>query len=268
MCPGPPRQFYEFNLRVPNNLPILNYLYEASLRQIRLRLDRHNTARATTIATHSIFATETLEMWYNLPSTPIYPGVDPDIFKKTSQKKHNQILVVGNPEPQKGVDQAIEITSLIPKSFRPALVVASPRLIKPNPLKKMAKEKQVKVIWLHGQSQKQMAEIYSQSLLTLSVSHREHFGCHALESLACETPVIAVREGGYRENILDGKTGFLIERDSQLFAKKITKLLQNPKVLAKLGKNGRQDVILRWSWKKVTQKLEKLLEKTANASSK
>lgn len=34
-----------------------------------------------------------------------------------------------------------------------------------------------------------------------------------IESMACGVPVIAVDEGGYRETILDGKTGRLIANE-------------------------------------------------------
>ncbi len=109
-----------------------------------------------------------------------------------------------------------------------------------------------------------MAKRYSESLLTLSISHREHFGCHALESLACETPVVAVNEGGYRENIITGKTGFLVERNPKLFAQTIEKLIDNQVLARKLGQNGRRDVLVRWTWPVVTRKLEQLLTTTIN----
>jgi len=264
LCPGPPRQFYEYNLRVPESLPLINRLYESGLRQIRLRFDRQNALSASVIASHSIFASEAIKMWYDRNSTPIYPGVDPTIFKPRATRKLNQVLVVGNPEPQKAVDQAIISLSLIPQNKRPRLVVVSPRLISPNPLKKLAENKQVQVTWLNSLNQKQMAKAYSESLLTLSVSYREHFGCHALESLACETPVVAVNEGGYRENIITGKTGFLVERDPAFFAQTIEKLIDNPTLAKKLGQNGRRDVLSRWTWAIVTKKLEQLLQATVN----
>jgi glycosyltransferase involved in cell wall biosynthesis len=49
---------------------------------------------------------------------------------------------------------------------------------------------------------------------TLCLSIQEPFGMVSVESMASGTPVIAVNEGGYTETVVDGKTGFLINRDS------------------------------------------------------
>ncbi len=263
LCPGPARQYYEHNLRIPDNLPLLNKIYEITLRYFRSRIDRRNTQFATAIATHSYFSAEAISMWYSRQSTVTYPGVNIQIFHPTKLRPKNQILVVGNPEHQKGIDVAINSLALLSPP-RPTLVVASPRHLTHNPYRRLASRLKVKVIWKHDLSEIQMAKLYSQSYLTLAVSHREHFGCNALESLACGTPVIAVREGGYREYI-DGKNGYLIDRDPIAIANKIDHLFKNPQLRDQMSHYAQRQIIKNWTWAKRTQVLDELLVKVTHA---
>ena len=39
----------------------------------------------------------------------------------------------------------------------------------------------------------------------------EPFGLTTLESLACGTPIVAVREGGFREVVVEGLNGVLVD---------------------------------------------------------
>ena len=47
----------------------------------------------------------------------------------------------------------------------------------------------------------------------LYTPHLEPFGLAAIEAMASGTPVVAVREAGPCETVVDGETGFLCERD-------------------------------------------------------
>ena len=53
-----------------------------------------------------------------------------------------------------------------------------------------------------------MATLYNLADITVNISDAEGFGLSCLESLACETPVIAVKTGGLQEQITDGKNEF------------------------------------------------------------
>ena len=97
----------------------------------------------------------------------------------------------------------------------------------------------------------------------MCTSQIEAFGLKALESLACETPVIALNKGGYKEIIDNGQNGFLVEGSANKIAEKIIYLLQNPKIAEKMGKRGREIVLRKWKWEYHIEKLEKILIETA-----
>ena len=59
-----------------------------------------------------------------------------------------------------------------------------------------------------------------------------------------------------QESVVDGETGWLVDRDPGQMAEKIMFVLQNPKIARKIGKNGRQSVLENWSWEQAATRLE------------
>ena len=84
----------------------------------------------------------------------------------------------------------------------------------------------------------------------------EPLGFVPLESMACDTPVAGVAEGGVREAIRPGEAGLLTERDPRQFAETITELLANPALIDRLGKQGPAYVRDQWSWEDAVDRLE------------
>jgi len=71
----------------------------------------------------------------------------------------------------------------------------------------------------------------------------EPFGLCPVEAMACSVPAVITRSGGLVESIVDGETGFIIEKKeetipAQLAEKTIT-LFSNPGLAKKLGQAGR-----------------------------
>ena len=267
LCQGPPRYHYEYNLRVDDRWPLLNRLYENLIRHIRKNLDRINCRSATTIVTSSYFAAEAIKMWYDRNAAVAYSGVDPKIFQPQKTKKLNQVVIVGNPEPQKAIDLAIKSISRI-KENRPQLIVVSPRFSDNPKLRQLAKKLSVSVDWRCGLSPKDLAKIYSQSLLTLAVSHREHLGLSVLESLSCATPVVAVREGGFRETVSDNITGFLVDRKENNLTIAMNKIIAHPIMAKKMGEMGRKEIQKNWTWSETAKPLKKLITRISHHVSK
>ncbi len=68
----------------------------------------------------------------------------------------------------------------------------------------------------------------------------EGLGRVAIEAMAMEKPVVATQAGGLPEVVRDGITGYIVPKnDPETLASRITKLLEDPKLCAKMGKAGR-----------------------------
>lgn len=146
----------------------------------------------------------------------------------------------------------------ITPSLRPQLLVAGPRNCNYKPLHQLAKKLGVKLKTITGQTPTQMANHYQASKATLATAYLEPFGLSVIESLACSTPVVAVDEGGFRETILNHKTGLLLPRNISIFAQELEQLLSNPKRLQELAGNGPQKA-MQFTWTKTAQKINKII---------
>jgi glycosyltransferase involved in cell wall biosynthesis len=94
-----------------------------------------------------------------------------------------------------------------------------------------------------------------------SLTRLEAFGIVGLEAMASGKPVIISDIPGVREVIEDGKEGLLTPpMGIREMASKIKKLLDNPKLRQRMGKNGRKKVIEKFEISKVVDQLEEVYE--------
>mgnify|MGYP001197226565 FL=1 len=85
--------------------------------------------------------------------------------------------------------------------------------------------------------------LQSTASVVIQKSLREGFGLTVTEALWKRRPVVASNVGGIPLQIIDGKTGFLVEPDDlEGFARRIIKLLKEPELGQELGENGREHV--------------------------
>ncbi|MCL6629579.1 MAG: glycosyltransferase, partial [Armatimonadetes bacterium] len=79
------------------------------------------------------------------------------------------------------------------------------------------------------------------------------------QALAMQKPVVATNVGGVREQIIHGKTGFLVERvNADELANAVLSILKDPSRSIEMGKNGRQLVSERFSMKSMLDATEAL----------
>ena len=76
---------------------------------------------------------------------------------------------------------------------------------------------------------------------------REPFGLVAIEGALMARPVVAARTGGLAEVVIDGKTGYLVDKEDPLaLADRLNHLLSQPDLAADLGRAARKDTIQRF----------------------
>ena len=100
---------------------------------------------------------------------------------------------------------------------------------------------------------------YRTALATVCAARLEPFGLTPLESMACGTPVVAIREAGFRDSVIDGETGLLVEPRADELASAISRLASTPALARELGRRGREVVVDRWTWEHRTPALEAAL---------
>jgi glycogen(starch) synthase len=102
-----------------------------------------------------------------------------------------------------------------------------------------------------------LAAAYREATFTVLPSEYEAFGLVLLESLAQGTPVVASRVGGIPEFIEEGRSGLLVPPGEVVPLTEAMRRLWTDDALARrLGRHGRTEVVPRYTWERVVDRLE------------
>lgn len=97
--------------------------------------------------------------------------------------------------------------------------------------------------------------------LFVSASLHEGMPNAILEAMAAGLPVVATDVGGTPEVVQDGQTGFLVPPgEYEALAISICKLLEDPDLRCRMGKEGKERVAKNFSIEQMTQQFEQLYE--------
>ena len=107
-------------------------------------------------------------------------------------------------------------------------------------------------------SEKELIKAYSQALLVLYTPIREMFGIVPIEAMAAGVPVIAANEGGPKETIINGQTGFLVEADESKIAEKINQL-KHSDIRMGMSENARNRA-KKFTWDRVAKETIKIFQ--------
>ncbi len=236
-----------------------------ALRASLARVDRRGAQAARAIATNSRFTAAAVRRLYGRAATVVYPGVDVERFSPGTAGAGDYLLSVGALHPLKGMDFLVRALARLPAGERPPLRIVSDRVREADRglIERLAQGLGVRVQLATRVSEAELLQAYRGARLVLCAALREPFGLVALEAMACGRPVLAVREGGFAESIVDGETGFLEERDEQRFADRVRALLLDLPGSEAAGARAAAAVRERWSWARSIDAVERLLEKTA-----
>jgi phosphatidylinositol alpha-1,6-mannosyltransferase len=100
-----------------------------------------------------------------------------------------------------------------------------------------------------------VAELYL-GASRVAVNHVEGFGISLVEAAATSLPVVAGREGGMPEAVVDEVTGLLADPYSPTsIAESIQRILSSPELAARLGAEGRRVAEKKYTWERVARDL-------------
>lgn len=273
-CAEPPRLLYEPRIPRPYNtftraqrmgnwIDPLPRGYRSTLR----RYDRQSTIAATTVLTNSAYSRESLYRIYGIFARISYLGVDVDRFQPQALPKGKFVVSVGALNPHKGFDFVIRSMALLDEAQRPRLILIGNAADwrERAYLQSLAQQLRVMIDFKTLVTDEELIRLYCQAQLTLYAPVMEPFGFVPLESMACGTAVVGVREAGVRESVIDGETGVLVDREPAAMAAAVQALLCNPAAADRLGRNGRLSAEEKWTWDKSVEAIERHLADTAKS---
>ncbi len=232
---------------------------------------------------------EDIKKIYGVPEDKlevIYNGLDVDFFKPKFNEKILEkyginplkpyLLFVGRMTRQKGIDLLLDVFEGLPDGIQLVMCAGAPDTeelkIEIHKMVSHIKSKKDGLVWIEKMVPKEdLVVLYSHAFLFCCPSVYEPFGIINLEAMATETPVVASGVGGILEVVEDNRDGFLIpidvidspergfkvlnrERFVEDFRDKILFFLNNRELRVKMGKNGREKVLNKFSWEIVAKK--------------
>ena len=191
---------------------------------------------------------------YGLPSGIVPTGVDTDFFSPLERAANVRIriLFVGSlrefKQPQLLLDAALRFPSA---DFELAGDGTMCRELQ----NRIERENIGNAMLTGPQTAEQLRERYRRADIFLFPSQWEGSPKVILEAAACGLPVIA--RSDYRpESVLDGTTGFLVERDEDLFAR-LGELISNASLRREFGDAGRVHS-QKFDWNPITRQWEEI----------
>ena len=227
------------------------------------RFDRTSIGRATSVFTHSRFAAENLRRVYGVDAAVVRLGVDATLYRPLRRPRERLVLSVGALDPRKGHQFVIEALAAVPPARRPRLAVVGDRGDYESELRRLAGRAGVELRVERDLPFEALVDLYNRAAVLAAGQVEEPLGLVTLEAMACETPVVAVAEGGLRETVENGRTGLLTPRDPLAFGDALQRVLDDPELAARLGRQGRAHVLEHWRWSDTARAICWLLERTA-----
>lgn len=258
-CQEPRRRSFEFDAAAPYSRSPLGLAWRQYDRSLRRR-DIEWARAASTILCNSTFSAEAIRRGYGRTARVCYLGVDEEVFHPGTAARRHAVLSVGALDEPKCHGLVVDAVGRLPSGQRPAVDVVFERVndAQRTALIEKARAGHVELRLHAGITDRQLADLYRTALATICAARLEPFGLTTLESLSCGTPVVAVREGGFREVVVDGHNGLLVERD-------VTQLAQAIEAVATgrarwSAEHLRESVIPFWSWDSAARRLLECLD--------
>jgi glycosyltransferase involved in cell wall biosynthesis len=265
-CHEPMRNVYEpvvprpYNSKSLRTLPrrLWNRAYWGGL--IR-RWDRQGTRKASLVIANSNYTADYAHRAYGVSAEVNYPGVDIEAFRPGDRQRQRFVLMVGELVSSKGVDWAVRAVATIPSDQRPPIVLVCNRTFAPERdyVEAMARNSGVELVIRERVPDAEVKRLFQSASAMLYTPHLEPFGLVALEAMASGTPVVAVREAGPIETVVDGETGFLCERDPVQIGDAVLRLMDDELLRTRMSKAGREHVTENWTWDRSVQHLDEVL---------
>jgi glycosyltransferase involved in cell wall biosynthesis len=186
--------------------------------------------------------------------TVVPVGVDHEVFKPYDDvvKKKGRLMVTSSSDvPMKGLVPLLEaIAKLRVERDIDLIVIGQPQARGRVALAMERLGLTDIVTTITGVSDEELARLYGEAEVAIVPSLYEGFSLPAIEAMSCGVPVVATTGGALPEVVgTSGETGLLVQpNDPDALVAAIGQLLDDAALRERLGANGRQRVIERFTW--------------------
>ena len=206
-CHTPPRWLYGYATSVGFQKYSLVKAYALIVGHFLRMYDFEQAQKVDYFIANSNEVKARIEKFYKKQAQVIYPPVS--ISSVTNDKKEDYYFIVSRIVGAKGLGLAVEAA----KKMKIKLKIAGSKAgyYSDEALKKYSSSN---IEFLGQVSDEDLANLYGKAKGFLALARDEDFGITPVEAQMAGTPVIAYNGGGYKESVVDGKTGVLFDEYS------------------------------------------------------
>lgn len=224
--------------------------------RLRRALDWVAVRRAGMLIANSAFTAERVRGLYRRAADEVvYPGVDLEQFRP-SGGSGAYAITVGRLAPEKGVDRLLRLWRELPDV--PLLVVGDGE---PGVVRALRALAPANVTFAGPAPPAEVARLYQGARLGVFTPYAEELGIAPLEAMASELPVVAWRQGGLMETVVDGLTGYLVA-DAATFVRQVRVLYRDDRLRRELGQQARARAE-QFSWSRTVAQMETVCRRLA-----
>jgi glycosyltransferase involved in cell wall biosynthesis len=219
-CLTPTRMFYDQREATLRRHNFVGRGFARSWIRIHRSLDSRAVAHCDRIVAISENVRKRVQRFYGHDPGVIYPPVATSRFR--FKELGDFWLSVSRMYPEKRIELQLEIFRQLP---RERLVLVGGYSAGDLAERYLAGLRPPPNVTLLGEvAENRLLDLYSRCRGFLTTAVDEDFGITPVEAMAAGKCVLATDEGGYRETVIPGKTGFLLPPEANQFAAKIREL--------------------------------------------
>lgn len=219
---------------------------------LRRAIDFVAVRRAARLVANSRFAAARLRQLYRRDvDAVVYPGVDLKVFRPAAVAPGEYAISVSRLSAEKGIDRLVDLWRDVPDLPLHVVGPASPEV-----LRAWRTRAPPGVVFRGPLSTADLAEAYRGAAVAVFAPYGEEFGLAPLEAMACGVPVVAWRDGGLQETVVDGDSGYLVT-DAVTFRQRVRLLLHDARRRRAFGEAGRARAE-QFSWLRTAEEIERV----------
>lgn len=208
-CHTPPRFLYGYETSINLQKYWVVRVYAIIVNHFLRIFDFQSSRRIDKWIVNSKNVAARVGKFYRKESEVIYPPVEVKLFEKVAKEvtKDGYFLIVSRLVGAKGLAEAVRAAKH--SGVRLKIVGGSEGYSNvANEIKKIGGEK----LEIMGRvNDADLRRLYARAKGFIALAREEDFGMTVVEAMAAGTPVIAFNGGGFKETVVDGETGILID---------------------------------------------------------
>ena len=234
-----------------------------------LKMQKKVAPKINNIITPSINSLKDISKDFNCdPSriTVIQNGLDIDIFRPYKEILRNPLRLITTASadvPLKGLDYTLKSLAELKKDFAGIHLIVIGKLKEEGHTARLIEKLNIQdeVTFKTNLTKEEIAKEYAKSSISLVSSLYEGFGYPVIEAMSCGVPLIAANTSSIPE--LVGEFASLIPaKDTKAQIESIKNVIQKYDHYKDIAEKGREHIITKFNWLKITEEYEKTIFKT------